>query len=232
MWVSAKMSNVGGAPDAAERGTVPRRRPVQLRSRKRLAAILDATAALVDEVGPEAVTTTMIASRARISVGSVYAYYPNRMAIFDAIVARSIDKLRVIVAEARARTIAAGGDFLAGSEAVIDTLADLYRTEPGFRTLWFSQYLSEEMLERMRTHDEQQARFALERLKATGERLVGSQPLVAMTLYVGMIDKGFELAFRLDPRGDPIVIAQLKLAVRSYLSPVLRRDPARQGSAR
>ena len=63
--------------------------------------ILDVTAQLVDTIGAENVTTTLIAEHARISVGSIYSYYKDRGAIFDAIVTRSIERQDEIIASYR-----------------------------------------------------------------------------------------------------------------------------------
>ena len=51
------------------------------------AHVLDTAARLIDQVGPEAVTTGMIAKAAGVSIGWLYDFFPNRESIFDAIVA-------------------------------------------------------------------------------------------------------------------------------------------------
>jgi AcrR family transcriptional regulator len=43
--------------------------------------ILDATGALLDEVGLEGVTTELIAKRAGVNVATVYKYFPNKHAV-------------------------------------------------------------------------------------------------------------------------------------------------------
>ena len=55
-----------------------RRVPLQSRSRQRVQGVLDAAAELVDELGPDLVTTTMIASRGGVSVGWLYDYFVDR----------------------------------------------------------------------------------------------------------------------------------------------------------
>ncbi|HEX8865495.1 MAG TPA: TetR/AcrR family transcriptional regulator, partial [Lentzea sp.] len=47
-----------------------RRQPVQQRSAKRVERMLEACATLIDEVGYDGVTTTLIAERAGVAVGS------------------------------------------------------------------------------------------------------------------------------------------------------------------
>lgn len=197
-----------------------RRAPVQSRSRKRIETILDVTAALADEVGPAQVTTTLIASRARISVGSIYAYFDDRSKIFDAIVERSIAKHAEL--SARIREEHRDLDWFEGADLVVDALVDLYRNEPGFKALWFSDHLSGEMRDVMWRSDEALAARLPTLLAANGMEIDSPRPLDVARFYVGVIDKGMELAFRADPMGDDDIIAETKRALRNYLSPYLR----------
>ena len=194
-----------------------RRSPVQARSKERYDRIIEVTAHLVDELGPDRVTTTVIAERAGISVGSIYSYFRHCSDIFDAIVARSITTLETNIRAIRARTD--GGDFIESSLEVIDGVVHTYRTAPGFRALWFSQHVSSEMLATMRRSDEEQVRFNLNWLRASGRTLDFPDPLAALRMYVGLIDKGIDLAFRIDPEGDPLMVEETKRAVRHYLEP-------------
>ncbi len=184
------------------------------------------TARLVDEMGPDTVTTTIIAEHLGISVGSIYAYFVDRSAIFDEIVGRAIARHDELIESTRNNL----GDtsWLDGSFAVIDLLVELYRDESGFRSLWFSQHLSAEMLESMRRSDEAQAHHLLERLQASGLRLDCPSPVNTMRMYVGLVDKGLDLAFRLNPNGDAAMIEETKLVVRHYLEPFITSvaDPA------
>lgn len=210
--------------------TQRRRQPVQARSRERIDLIVDTAAALVDSCGAEAVTTTLIAEHAGISVGSIYSYFRDRSAIFDAIVRRSIARLDIVAFEARDRHI--GSDFVTASCAVIDAIAELYRTAPGFRSLYLSQFVSPEMLATMQESDEEHVRLLLERMRRdSGQYLDCDDPAMAMRLYVGLVDKGLDLAFRIDPQGDPQMIAETKEAVALYLGALLRPLPASPDSA-
>lgn len=61
------------------------RAPRQERSRALVEAILDATADILRTEGLSAATTTRIAARAGVSVGSLYQYFPNRIALYRAL---------------------------------------------------------------------------------------------------------------------------------------------------
>ena len=192
-----------------------RRVPTQQRSRVRLSGVLDATAALIDEIGPEAITTGLIAARAKVSVGWLYDFFPNREAIFDAVMDRSIAAVTPI-AEGVHETHS-GRPWQEVLRAVVDALFEFYRTDPGFRVLWFSRFQSAQMIQENVSHDLAEARAALSRLERSGLRLRGVDPDAAMHLVVGIVDKGLDLAFRLDPSGDPRIIDETKAAVCAYL---------------
>ena len=59
----------------------PRKSPVQARSAASVEAILEATAQVLLSVGKERLTTTLVASRAGVSVGTLYQYFPNKSAL-------------------------------------------------------------------------------------------------------------------------------------------------------
>ncbi len=63
----------------------PRRVPTQKRSRRLVQAVREAGALILAEEGPDALTTTRIAKRAGVSVGSLYRYFENRDAVLHAI---------------------------------------------------------------------------------------------------------------------------------------------------
>src|SRR6188768_2997276 len=69
-----------------------RNEPVQARSTARLAGLLDAAAAVIDELGYERLTTAMVAERAGASIGTVYRYFPDRIAVLQALAARNLER--------------------------------------------------------------------------------------------------------------------------------------------
>ena len=195
--------------------TQPRRLPLQARSQRRVAHVLDTAAQLIDEVGPDTITTGMIAKAAGVSIGWLYDFFPNRESIFEAIVARSLDKVTPIaeaVHEARPTD-----DWRDALGAVVEALFDFYQVEPGFRVLWFSRFQTAAMIEVNREHDLAGAAGAYERLRRQGLELVGVDPDLALHLVIGIIDTGLDLAFHIDPAGDREIVAETVTAVVAYL---------------
>jgi AcrR family transcriptional regulator len=62
-----------------------RRQPQQKRSHERVEQILQAAAEVFWEVGYDAATTHAIAQRAHTAVGTLYRFFPNKLAIFHAL---------------------------------------------------------------------------------------------------------------------------------------------------
>lgn len=71
-----------------------RRQPKQQRGKERVEKILDAAAAVFDEVGYEAATTHMIAAKAGTAIGSLYQFFPDKAAIFKAMELRHAERVR------------------------------------------------------------------------------------------------------------------------------------------
>jgi AcrR family transcriptional regulator len=66
---------------------------VQARSAASVSAILDATIQVLLSVGKERLTTTRVASRAGVSVGTLYQYFPNKSALLKATLKRHLDEV-------------------------------------------------------------------------------------------------------------------------------------------
>jgi AcrR family transcriptional regulator len=71
-----------------------RRQPKQQRGKERVEKILDAAAAVFDEVGYEAATTHLIAAKAGTAIGSLYQFFPDKAAIFNAMELRHVERVK------------------------------------------------------------------------------------------------------------------------------------------
>jgi len=71
----------------------PRKQPVQARSAASVDAILEATTQVLLSVGKEQLTTTKVALRAGVSVGTLYQYFPNKSALLQAALTRHLDEV-------------------------------------------------------------------------------------------------------------------------------------------
>jgi len=80
-------------PQRAQVILEPRKTPVQARSTASVNAILDATIQVLLRVGKERLTTTRVALRAGVSVGTLYQYFPNKSALLQAVLKRHLDEV-------------------------------------------------------------------------------------------------------------------------------------------
>ena len=71
----------------------PRKTPVQARSAASVDAILEATIQVLLSEGKERLTTTKVAARAGVSVGTLYQYFPNKSALLQAVLKRHFDQI-------------------------------------------------------------------------------------------------------------------------------------------
>lgn len=74
----------------------PRKSPTQARSQVTCDAIVRAAELVLEEHGADALTTTRVAKKAGVSVGSLYQYFPNKEALVAALVERYMLQLREV----------------------------------------------------------------------------------------------------------------------------------------
>ncbi len=107
---------------------MPRKRPQQARSRDTVEVILLGAERLLGREGLAAVTTARVAEVAGISVGSLYQYFPNKEAIFGALLERSIDRYYQAMRQALDATHAL--PFEQAARLIIEGLVAFYREAP------------------------------------------------------------------------------------------------------
>ena len=193
-----------------------RRRPAQQRSRIRVAKMLDACAELLDEAGYAELSTTRIAERAGVAIGSVYQFFPDKRAITQALGLRYLD----LFSERVSDRLALGG-FRHWSEAVdvvIDEYLDMHRTVPGFRSMHFGDIVDVHLLDTATDNNGVIAARLRELLTAMAGAKDGPALERAVTVAVESADAVLKLAFRRAPDGDPALIEETKVMLRAYLS--------------
>jgi AcrR family transcriptional regulator len=192
-----------------------RRVPVQGRSVARVQRMLDACAELVDEVGYEGLTTTLLAERAEVAIGSVYQFFPDKRAIVQALAMRNMDAyLQNLSGRFADGTFEHWWD---GVDAAIDEYITMHRSVPGFRTLHFGDVVDLHLLDAERDNNaviaERLAHVLVERFGVTdGQRL-----RFALQIAVEAGDALIKMAFRREPYGDESVLTEAKALIREYL---------------
>jgi AcrR family transcriptional regulator len=197
-------------------GTKPLRRvPVQGRSVARVGRMLDACATLVDEVGYDGLTTTLLAERAGVAIGSVYQFFPDKRAIVQALTLRSLEGyLERLGARLGDEGIAHWWDAV---DAAIDEYIDMHRTVPGFRTLHFGDVVDIHLLDDERDNNDvivsQLAGLLINRFGI----LDADRLQFVLAIAVEAADALIKLAFRRSPDGDAVVLGEAKALIKEYL---------------
>jgi AcrR family transcriptional regulator len=76
-----------------------RNHPRQARSAARVELLLDVAEQVFEEVGYDAATTNLVASRAGVPVGTLYRWFPDKAALAEALTDRYLDRLVVLYQE-------------------------------------------------------------------------------------------------------------------------------------
>ncbi|GHH67877.1 TetR family transcriptional regulator [Kitasatospora indigofera] len=227
MKAQADQRNEAGPADGA------RRRPVQQRSQERYERLVDACAALLDEAGAGALTTKAVARRAGVPIGTLYQFFAGKESLLGALAARNLE--RYLDRLARRLEDAAPPGVPGFVDLAVEEFVAMRRTVPGFGQVDFGLVDrnspgvrdGEHLLDR--TLDNNSA-VAL-RLQALGGALLGAdadaagppdaaRPGSTLALRVALeaADAVLKLAFRTDPDGDPVLIAECKRLLGSYLA--------------
>ncbi len=112
----------------------PRNRPSQQRSLERQRLILDTTAAVLDKVGFDELTTILVAREMGISVGTLYHYYPNKQAILYALGVAWLEEMDGALSEITSWDVE-NMTLRVFVERTIDRLVEVYRHQRGLLPL-------------------------------------------------------------------------------------------------
>lgn len=95
-----------------------------------MGAILEAASQLFDRGGA---TTTSIAARAGVSIGSLYEYFRDKDAILGSLVDRHVDEAQARIVAALDATETTPGSLAAGIGRLVTAIVELHGTRPGLQ---------------------------------------------------------------------------------------------------
>jgi AcrR family transcriptional regulator len=193
-----------------------RRVPVQARSKRRYEAILDAAAVVFAERGFDATTMEDIAAGANSAIGSLYQFFPDKRAVFQALAERCLERTR----SAFEALIATDFSRILWRDAIdpmVDAFAVLYRSDPSFRAVVMNLQLyglyaeSDAVLHRFIVTQIARKLGEIARSLAPAER-----QLVA-TMIVTTVATMLLVLQRAQPAAAKAILAETKLMLRQYL---------------
>ncbi|MET1043523.1 MAG: TetR/AcrR family transcriptional regulator [Microbacteriaceae bacterium] len=197
--------------------TLIRNEPVQARSTARLTALLDAAATVIDKIGYERLTTAMVADGAGASIGTVYRYFPDRIAVLQALSVRNFERLH----ERLVSTLNEGqfSNWHEALMALFDVFIEAFRTEPGFRSLRVGDVLDLRPPAEEETGYGRLAELMIEELARRFEITVTDEAHFAYSASMHVTDALVARAFARDPKGDQRYLDLGREGIAALLEP-------------
>lgn len=197
-----------------------RRLPVQRRSLERFERMLDACAELLDEVGYESLTTSQVAKRAGVPIGTLYQFFDGKPAMARALARRNLE---TFLGRLRARFAAAPElDWPSTGGAVVDEFVAMKREVPGFSVVDFGEVHKNRPYLLDAENELENNQIVAQQLKDLAISDLGLADLPGLDLIlltaVEAADGVLRLAFRYGPAGDPRLIAEADALIRGYLA--------------
>jgi AcrR family transcriptional regulator len=109
--------------------------PRQARSQERVSQILAVAEQMFITEGYNATTTNAIAARAKVSIGSLYQFFPDKAAIVRALALRYTEELHLRFAELDPNSVEQLS-LAAYVEMLIDTTARFFTDRPGYHAIF------------------------------------------------------------------------------------------------
>jgi AcrR family transcriptional regulator len=194
--------------------------PQQKRSERRLAAFLDAAAALFVEVGYEAATMTAIAERSASSIGALYNYFPDKQAIALTLVNQYGQELeaywRPLIEQAAKLTHREFADLF------IERITELVQQRPAYLSLATAP---------VRFRRPPAAKKALwaaiaNAFRAKNPSLSEEQSVLAAKVTLQMVSGLMMLYAEAAPKGKDLVVDEFKKVLTSYLGTIVYQEDA------
>jgi AcrR family transcriptional regulator len=189
---------------------------VQARSTARLAQLLDAAAAIIDEIGYERLTTAMVAERAGASIGTVYRYFPDRIALLQALATRNLERVLGTVVEEVLNP--KHQHWLDALSAGFAHFVEAFRHEPGFRSLRLGDVLDIRPAPNERTYNSIVADSLLAALAQRFGVDDSEESKFVFECAIEVSDALASRAFARDPHGDDRFLEMGRATVYTMLA--------------
>jgi AcrR family transcriptional regulator len=195
--------------------------PQQQRSERRLAAFLDAAAALFAEVGYEAATMTAIAERSGSSIGALYNYFPDKQAIALTLLNQYGQELEAywkpLIERAAKLTHREFADLF------IERITELVRQRPALLSLVTAP---------VRFQRPRAAKKALwaaigNAFRAKNPSLSEEQSVMAAKVTLHIAGGLMMLYAEAAPKGKDLVVDEFRKVLTSYLGAILNQEEAK-----
>jgi AcrR family transcriptional regulator len=206
--------------------SAPRKLPTQSRSRERVERILDAAARTFAKEGYEAATVEGIAERAETSIGSVYQFFPNKLALFNAVALRYLELSRVTFGELMSpESLRRRWEELVDN--AVDAFASLDGNDADWRAVWTNWHLSGEFFVAGQALNLEFAKRIETILAPRTVALPRAKRALVARISVELVSALLFLAARADStRESQRVVDEAKVVVKRYIAPYTKAERA------
>jgi AcrR family transcriptional regulator len=177
--------------------------------------MLEACAALIDELGYDGVTTTLIAERAEVAVGSLYQFFPDKRAVVQALTQRNLEYFMTEME--RQLDEAHLEHWWDGADIAFDIYVYMFREVPGFARIRFGDVVDLRLIADERDNNTVIA-DGLAELIASKFDLALDEVRLPVAVAIEIADGILNLAFRRKLFDSETVIDEARRVVRAYLS--------------
>lgn len=194
-----------------------RRQPKQERSQERVHYILDAAEQLFIEQGYEETTTRAIAARAEVPVGSLYQFFPDKVAIVKALAERYFEQEYRMFVQLHAELSEA--EISTYIDRMMDAFAQFADEHPGYRAVLgqLLDLMTAADANVMNEYDQLMLEGLADFLSRRNPKLEVAQcELIATTVFRSASDLLW-LALTRDPQQRKALMAEIKTLITAYL---------------
>lgn len=190
-----------------------RRQPRQARSRATADAILDAAAHILGERGWAGLTTNAAAETAGVSIGSLYQYFPNKLALIEAVRQRHLDQVLTVLRAAADTTVPRRRRV----EALVRGMIAVHRRYPAAHRVLLEESPRAQDSRGMHDQFQTECRKAYEAI-VSAEGPVGAEVRIRGQVLAGALAGAVHEAAREGTLDSPLLRTELTGLVDAYLS--------------
>ncbi|NKN38618.1 TetR/AcrR family transcriptional regulator [Agrobacterium sp. a22-2] len=196
--------------------TILRKKPQQERSIQRLDTILEAAAVMIVEQGVINMKMTDLAARAKVPIGSLYQFFPEKAAVVRALFDRrtSISKIRV---NEMFSNISSLEDMLEVALSSVDWYYEQYRQDPLWMALWAASMMDRDLMELHRDHNVDIARIFREAVEHLLPEDVARRMEARSILFTHLGGAALRLAVTQDEQMARRILDEWKTVIREQL---------------
>ncbi|MBB3592379.1 AcrR family transcriptional regulator [Rhizobium sp. BK529] len=193
-----------------------RRKPKQERSIQRLDLILNAAATIIAEKGVSAMRMTELAAAAKVPIGSVYQYFPEKAAIVKALFDRHAQAIQQKTTE-MFEDVQSFDEALDLIATMIDWYYAEYRNDAAYLGVWMGTETDQDLLRLNIEHSGQVAEIFQAAVRRLAPESCDEQMKARTYLFSHLIGAAIRLAVLSEDSFGERILEEWKRAIRASL---------------